>query len=760
MVLMVKNKEINLNGLFKLKNIFNKICLFVMKRRNLLNGSVFEYIILSFVFVLLTLFYTNFTILNGTHQLFVEGPGDGTAGFLWFNTVDSDNIPTFGSTDMANYPNGENLQNPTQITYTAVIMPLWVLSKLFGPVMGLNIVTFFGFWSCAIAMYWLMKKLVNNIPVAFFSGFAATFMPYHIMKSSSHLTYIFSVVFVLILGAFIGFWKKPSVTRSFILALMIALAYYTDGYFLLIATIFVACLVFGALIYELVLHSSWKVIVHKIKFFLLSLAMLVVMILPIAYTQISQGSKIDGVLSKARGNIAFDIDFYATRPIDFFLPSALNPFLKDNLDFQKLIEYKSKHSNGSENMTYIGYTLIVLSAIGGACVLVYIFRRQSSSLKKYKFNNNFLFIMALSLVSIPVLMIWMMPPHISVFGFRLIMPSGILLHYNIALWRVMARFYLPLHVIFTVVAGMSLSVLISIHKNKISNRKKSYIFEYSITALLIVLVAAEYATIASRPSYDFNNLPKVYTWLSNQSNIKVVAELPIVDRPLSISYDFATAQVIHKKKLLNTPLTNNEIGSHNALGDIDSQEAINYSILSGADTIISHNKPCFNPSWGSLVYRDDNKINTRESQYYGSPICVYKVTTAQKAKIDPMFVKLKWGTFLDAAFIDPKTKDEYLMLYGGSGTLSVVDRSNHSTVGEAYLSAKILPTPGGGFTGGTWSVSQDNKVFARGVMPGSFYEKIDTSKPVTIKVLNSNGTNPGITQVALKDIVVTSVDTK
>lgn len=729
------------------------------KRRPLLGGNYYEYIFVGALFFVLTLFLTNFTILQGTHKLFIDGPGDGTAGFLWFNTVDTDPNPVLGHTDMANYPTGENLYNPTQITYTIVWGPLWLMSRVFGPVMGLNLITFLGLFSCALAMYWLVKKLTANPFVATFAAYATAYTPYHLIKSSSHLTYIFSVVFVLMIAAFIGYWRVPNIKRALLFSFTVAMAFYTDGYFLLIGSMLLITLLVGGVLYDLY-NKNFKLLFKKrLQHLMVIVAALCVFMVPIGITQISQGSKVDNFLSSARGNIAFDINYYSTKPVDFLIPSPLNPFLKDDPTFQRVIAYQNQRSNGSENNTYIGVVIIVLTAVGVAFFAAYIFRSKKSHLIKYQFLENYKLVFAIGLVSIPVLVWCMLSPSLNIFGLSTVTLADLLLHFDISLWRVMARFYLPLHVMLVLLASLSLAMLVNylwLKRSKAGERGTPWIMSVLLVATITVFVAVEYSTDVSRPSYNLNNIPKVYSWIRDQDDIQVVAEFPLLDRPLLVNYNFATAQLIHGKKLINTPLTNNVPGGRTGLGNIDSIEAINYAIVRGADTIITHNTDCIERTWGNLIYIEGNKVKTPEASYYGSPICVYSVKNTP-TQTDPLFAQLQYGTFSDAPFVDDKGK-HYSMIYMEDGWIKIVDAfGNKADTKKASFSANIQRTPGESLDDGRWSVYQDGQLIADGIIPGRIMiETIDTDKPIHIHLVSESGqiTNPF--KISLSDIVVTS----
>lgn len=724
---------------------------FITRRFIFLSGTPLEYLLIGLLFFLLTLFYTDFVLLHGTHQLFIEGPGDGTAGFLWLNFADTDWRPLFGHTDMVNYPTGENLNSPTFITYSALLAPLWLLSRLFGTVMALNTVTFFGFFGGAMVTYWLMKRLTNNVMVSIFAGFALAFVPYNIMKSSSHLAYIFNLVFVLIFAAFIGLWRRPSVIRAIIFASAIALAFYTDGYYLLIGSVFVVCLIAGAFIYLVLSRMNIKTLMHKVKFFTLAGLVLLILMTPIALVQITQGGQIKNSLGNVRADISFEIQYYSARMMDFIIPSPHDPIFINNPDFQQIEKYKNSRSNSSENTLYIGFTLICLCIVGLCLVVWYALRKQGSSLQvlSKEQRGKFTFVGVLSVVSIPLLFVWMLPPHMPLFGHNVPMPSSILIDHNIALWRVMSRFFIPFHVIIVIFAAYSLYVGMEV--GRLSKRK--YI-PLVLPLALIGVLAVEYASLTSRPPYDFNNTPVAYSWLKQQKDIQVVSELPLVDRPLEVSYNFVTAQIVHGKKLINTHLSNNVIGGRTALGDVDDGEAVDYSIARGAQAIITHNIPCGSVSWGWLAYEDKNTSKDKVAQNYGSPICIYKVR--QGSHIDREFVTLASGTFADAPLISKDNKKEYSLIYGGRGQLVVKNELNQPVSGMSELSAHIQSSPNAPSLTGTWEASQHGRVVARGHMNEDINILIDANIPIDVTVRDSDGHDPQLYQVALSDIKVTA----
>lgn len=728
------------------------------KRRAFLSGSLYEYLLVGVLFFIITLVLTNFTLLQGTHRLFIDGPGDGTAGFLWFNTVETDASPVLGQTDMANYPTGETLFNPTQVTYTLVWGPLWVLSKLFGPTMGLNLVTFFGIFLCAIVGYWLVKKLTKNPYVAIFAGYAMAYTPYHLAKSSSHLTYIFSVVFVFMIAAFVGYVKKPTKKRAILFFATLPVAFYTDGYFILIGSIFFGLLVVALFVHDVIRGDFLRLLRTRLTHGLIGLGVLVVLLSPIAIVQAVQGAGVNKFLSSARSSIAFDIEYYSTRPIDFFVPSSLNPFLKDNPQFKELVAKQNTRSNTSENNTFLGYTVLLL-ALTGTCIAIHRWLRpRSRLLSTYPMRRSFLIVILAGTICVPVLMWCMLSPSLTINGLPITTLADVLLHFDITLWRVMARFYLPLHVVLVVMAAVTLSYLIWLIAEKKNPAKRQSLKRTVMATLLLIglsgTMAAEYATALSSVSYDFNKLPSVYSRIRDDASIKVVAELPMLDRPLTENYNFATAQIIHGKKLVNSPLTNNIPGTRTALGS--SIEAVDYAILRGADTIITHNSACVDTSWGTIKYVDSNQSKSYESSFYGNPICVYTVNPLYKP--DPLFVQLEYGSFSDALITaDDKEYQQITLL---DGWLHVVTaKGDKAKAKQAHFSTNILFSPEvSAMSAIKWQLYQEGTLLSEGQVPGQIDNiVIDPSKPIHVHLVDSSKAINKAFMVSLQSLRVTEM---
>lgn len=675
----------------------------LLKRRILLSGTMFEYLLVLAFFVGLTFIYTNFIVFNISTELFIDGAGDGTAGFMWLNYVDRGLSPFLVSTDFVNYPFGEALGSASFITYSALWLPLRFFSFIFDPVTGLNIVTFSGYISAAMSTYWLVKRLTNSIWVSLFAGFAVTFTPYALYKSSGHLAYIFSVVFVLVTAGFIGLWRRPTWQRAILLSLALALAFYTDGYFLLLASVLSFCALTGGFLYAIIVKFHLPDYLVRLKYFGLSLSALLILLVPLAYVQLTRGDEIKDGLAGVRTNIVNEMNEYRAWPIDFLLPPKSNPFLQSNSAFLELNDHRNERSNPSENTNYIGYVFIALCFVGlllFATCLVNEKYRKSVQLR----SPHFILVASIALISIPVMIAFMLSPSVNILGHVVPMPGQLLLDLNIGYWRVLSRFYIPLHVIVVLFSCVVLALVIKrIELVKSISFKNVKLAGVVVVIPLCLMTAAEYATTIGRPSFDMKKMPSGYSWMAQQENIKVVAELPFVD-PLDLRMArYATAQIIHGKKLVNIK-ESSDARMNNVTGTIDNPESINYILQRGVDTVVLHSKVCDSVySWGRLIHETESFDPTDR-------LCIYRVSSDQQS--DGAFVVYRNGILKAPQYMDASRT----VVSDSMINFEIKDRSLKTPYnGDTEIRMNLICS-GPQYQVGEWSIVRSGTKVAEGVI--------------------------------------------
>jgi len=687
--------------------------------RHFLRGSYFEYSIILLGFITLAAIYTDFIAFDIHSRLFIDGPGDGTSGFLWLNFAHPGPSPFLGFTDFTNYPYGEKMGGATFITYMALWIPLRLLSTVFGPVAGINLITLWGFIAAGLGGYWLLKRLTGSAIIALFAGFAIAFVPYSLGKSTVHLAYIFSIVFILIVAAFIALWMKPTKLRAIIFAASIALAFYTDGYYILLASSLVVGLVMAGALHAILLKVEWKQYLPRIKMLLLSLLALVIFMIPIAYVQLTQSSQINKTLDDSRGEIADEIKTYRANVIDFIIPSPGNPILTALDSSQTILGYKYQHSNPSESNNYIGMIIILLCVIGFTLIGIWVVARKYSSLSQLNRGilSSYVLVGLITSVTVPLFLAFMFSPEVYVLGHTVPLPGRFLIDRDIALWRVMSRFFVPLHVVMVIFAAYTLWIILKSSRSiQLRTKYKNSLITVIVVSLTL-LTALEYWTTVNRPSFDFKNEPAAYQWLSRQNDISVVAELPMVDpSKLEIAY-YTTAQILHKKKLVNIKeATNRE--TTNTLGSVDNPETLNFVYNRGAQAVILHGENCNAVPWGFVLFDDiTNKI------------CIYKIN--KPITSDELYIKFEKG--FSYTISRPKLDSSTTTIMKSDMVFSVVDPGfKRANAGSAQFMSEIEPFYNGSING-KWVMKQNNKDIGSGSISES-RAKIDVKLDVTKEV--------------------------
>jgi len=688
-------------------------------QRAFLRGSLLEYLLVFILFTVLTILYTNFIAFHITTQLFAT-TGDATAGFLWLNFADPNLSPFLSHTDYVNYPFGEQLGGPSFITYTALWLPLRFLSFFFGPVAGLNLTMFGGFIGAALSMYWLMKRLTGSVSVSLFAGFATAFVPYALYNSSAHLAYIFSIVFIFMLASFIALWSRPTKLRALLFSLSIAFAFYTDGYYLLLGSVMVVGLSVSGVVYGLLTRFTWRDYTKRLKALLLSAALLVVFIFPIAYVQVTQGGQVQKTLDSNRSNIEGEIKEYRAKIIDFIIPAENNPFFSGNQDLASVHATRNTSSNTGESTNYIGFTILVLMAGGSVLMFVWLFLRKRSSLNTIEKGTvrRFMLVGTIGLVTIPLFLAFMLSPEIHVLGHTIPLPGRFMIEHNIALWRVMSRFFVPLHVIMVLFAGLSLWLTLTSYKLMGTIKKQRNIIGALVVALLTIILAFEYATTIYRPSFDFTKIAPGYLWLRDQKDISVIAELSAVDPLDGRAGQYVTAQIVHRKKLVNFKEPSDKRLT-NTLGSLDNPETIDWAYQRGAQVVVVHDAMCDPVGWGVSIYKDENDPKNR--------MCIYRID--RPATPDKLFIRFGQG-FNPS----PNQKDQSsVVLSKGTATMDVTDDSfEQAGKGSAQLTTQLA-----GLEGSRWSMKQEDKVVGSGVIEGDSIAidiTIDATKPIILHI--------------------------
>lgn len=517
---------------------------------------------------------------------------DSTGGLAWAQWV-SGNKLNWSYSNISNYPNGEPLNKPLDITSATFNVPYRFFSSLSTPTCGLNIVIAIGFMSNALVMFGLILWLFKNRWIALFAGFAAAFSPYHLFKATSHVPYVYSSLFIGIIWLYLWFREKPSLKRVTPLALLTACTYYFNGYYILLASALIGCLVLGDFLLDAyrILRTQKdrtkelkKVFVGRYRYIIALGLILTVLLTPLLYTQLKYGASINKTLALARGDINQEAMVYGARAEEFILPSFNNPLVPESYKQWRLGIYHG--SNPTENTLYLGITVLALSVVSFVGLA---FRKTRNTKLLASLRIKELSTLLLCIAAICFLL--SLPPKLVILGHALPLPSKVVIHVTES-WRVFARFYLVIQPVFVILAASGLFLL----SRRLSSKK--------FAALVVVCFVAIFLEFLPNPravSGDLQkNTPELYHTISKDDSVKRMAEYPIMD--FAYAPSLFTYQQIHGKQLYNagTPALDQE-DLDRAIGGLHDPQTLGVLRALNVDVITSRQIPLTN-SGLSLYY--------------------------------------------------------------------------------------------------------------------------------------------------------------
>jgi hypothetical protein len=561
-----------------LKKISQNVYLFLIRNR------FYVFTILSFA--VLTAYYMRPSVEHCTSVVY--GFGDNTGGPIWRFSIDP-NHPLGGLEKVTNYPFGDNLYSPVSYSLILQVILFWGFAKLVGPVCGFNFLNILGFMTSALVMFGFIYWLTRRKWLAWLAGYAVTFAPYFQTKVGSHPGYGYQALLIGILWAFLAVIKTGRKKWAGVLALLSATCFYFDPYFSLLALsilipLFIAFA--GVAVARRIRSGRWPEI--HIRAFMLSAAVFIIALLPLAYVKIRFGSQIDATVSSSRGNTLLAAEACSIYPHEYLLPFAANPLFTKALGSNKTkvqsTLYGFANCNVAEDSINISLFIMVLLLAG---LIILSWEKLNKRLLGYRsivqVDPAILFtcligVMALAfLVALPPIKVLRVPTL-----------SYILLHLT-SIWRIVEREFVVLNIAFITLFAVVASYFLS--HFKFSKRMGVILF-----ALLFIGVFAEYQTFnplhsGSFISFSYNEAPPTYYWVAQSQDIHVIAEYPIerVGTESDAIVYYTTMQTIHKKPLFNSVLPESpQEPIRSSIKNLADPQTVPVLHAMGVDTIIVH----------------------------------------------------------------------------------------------------------------------------------------------------------------------------
>lgn len=629
--------------------MFREICRILGK--SWVQWALAALIIFSFSFL-----YMGREIYNCSSATSALG-SDSTGGFGWIQWA-SGNGFSWGHTDKSNYPFGENLGKPQYITSAILIFTYKLFSAVSTPICGLNLLTLLGYMSSGLVMFGLVRWLFKRFDIAIFAAYAAAFVPYHQIKSYSHINYIYGGIFIGIIWSYLWLYSRPSFKRSVVFALASIIGFYFDGYFVMISSFLMAGLISSSYIYALLCLSFIKdnpkrqQVINKLmartKYLAIGLIMVSIVVVPILVTYTNNSLAIKQSLSSVRSNIKSETLLYGLRPIELVTPAYNNPLMPNG--YQAWRATKLHGSNFSEDSLYVGYTIIVLALIG---IAGWFFRSKIRPQLPGLAYRELVFIIIGAFI---LCFLFSLPYKVTLFGHTFRTPSLVLIKLT-ANWRVLARLFLAMDPLLIILASAGLYFI---------TRSRGRLGKLVIVLLSSGLLFVEYlpASFGSAPDL-YKDAPSIYKQIRDDRSVKIVAEYPLAD--FKYTPTIFTYQPVYNKPLLNANDGSISRGPFDsAIAGLNDPQTLGVLKKLDMDVVIVHAAQVKNQNLSTYLFdpvKDDKgNINVQSSLFS------YKLNPSLPSR--DSFLVMQTG-FSDLSVDDAQISHRYLIAQGTMRVTSV-----------------------------------------------------------------------------------------
>lgn len=528
------------------------------------------------------------------------GFGDNTAGPIWRHQLPEPQGLLGAPTSQTNYPFGDNLYNP--VGYSLVLQTALIkgAQSIAGPVCGYNLINVAGFVISALVMFGFIYALTRKRWIALFTGYAVSYTPYFQMKIGGHPSYGYQALFIAIIWLFYRVVKHRKISDAVALAIAYLASVYFDPYFALFASLILGAIFAGWLMTNRSLFTvaSW----HKkrgieyeativAKRILLSLAVIVIGLLPLVAIYITKGSQIDSTVAAARGNVVAEAKACSNYPQEYLVPFVLSPVFGHIVGTEKyqksVTALKDQLSCGIGEDT-VGLSLVLMAIVAVGIVIFFweILNRRRIGIRRLLTFEPKSLIIGIVLIGLAGVLLGLPPTK---YQGIIPTPSYELLQIT-PTWRTLARVYMLVNLSLVIMSAVVLAYFSDHFKQRHKLLLVSFIFITMGTFLEYQAFAPFSGNKLSTFSYA-NDAPSAYVWLSEQRKLRVIAEYPLEregGESDAGSY-YLTMQAIHKKKLFNSALSNSpQENIKSSIKNLTDPQTIPTLRALGVDAVVAH----------------------------------------------------------------------------------------------------------------------------------------------------------------------------
>ncbi|RQD84646.1 hypothetical protein D5R95_05670, partial [Methanosalsum natronophilum] len=365
------------------------------------------------------------------------------------------------------------------------------ITHIFGSILSYNLYVLCTFILAGYGMFLLAKYLFEDPHAAFIAGIIFAFFPFHFGASMGHihtLSILWIPFFVLF---FFKMYEDPNRTNILLASLFFAMNALSSWTIAVMLGIF--SLMF--MIYQKRQTISRDFLPKLGLFFLVS----ILFSAPGLYYMLKNMLINEHMIKSLNDYIYYSADIVA-----FFIPSPLHPLLNPITD----PIYSNFTGNYSENIVFIGYTVLILSIIG-----MRVWMKDSFG-KFILICTGVFFILSLG----PVLHffgVW----QFTEFNLTIMLP-GVVTYYVpfLNMIRVPSRYSIMIMFFISLIAAFGFKYL----TEKFSGEKGK---KFALCSIIVIMILFEFITIL--PVQDVKSTPDFYYSISNDDDAPIM-EIPFI----------------------------------------------------------------------------------------------------------------------------------------------------------------------------------------------------------------------------------------
>jgi hypothetical protein len=469
---------------------------------------------------------------------FYGRPGDASgaiAVYWWWSYALHHGLSLFQNT-MVGAPLGAGWEAiPFTVLDVAIMAPL---SFLVGPTLAYNLQNLSSFPLTAVVTYLLAREAGASRLGSAFAGLALAFIPYHLEKAMGHVTQTHLELFAGTL-LFLLIWRRTRQWRYVIFAaLVFGATIWWDFYY----TVIVGCLVAAFFALDLLVPDAagnfgaahvgrWLKAVGLMAVVAAAFLPLAVLAIHRPGTSGAAASSLLGGAGDVRRPLS-ELQIYTARWREYVFPWHANPLVPEQIRSAEFINLHG--SNFTEQSLFLGYTAMVLAAVGA------VIRRRT-------------FVVLLSLVVAAVGAVMATPPFMRPLGLVDLHGPSYYLNSILPFVRVYARFAVLLMLAVCLLAGLGLTVI-----QRHLPAKAGFVL-----AVPFLLLALEFNNVPPTHVTVLFPAPAAYAWLASQPQ-GILIEYPLASgdpsRQEELTHQYMAYQQVHLHPIFNGAVSTSPAG--------------------------------------------------------------------------------------------------------------------------------------------------------------------------------------------------------